>query len=248
MPRHFAAALFAIFLLALPARAAEPDPSPLGRGAVRGARSRRSTSTPGAAAKRSTPIIDWAAGELDRRYGIKLVQVKLDDTANAVGRVVAEKAAGKDSGGSVDLIWINGENFAAMKKQGLLFSPGWAEKLPNFAYVDAAEKPTMRTDFTVPVDGLESPWGMAKLVFFYDEARTPAATLPRSAKALLDWAKANPGRFTYPQPPDFTGSSFLKQVLVELVDDPSALARPVEEATFQRRRGRCSTISTRSTR
>jgi ABC-type uncharacterized transport system YnjBCD substrate-binding protein len=43
--------------------------------------------------------------------------VKLDDTANAVAKVLAEKAAGKNEGGSVDLIWINGENFASMKRQ-----------------------------------------------------------------------------------------------------------------------------------
>ncbi len=232
MPRYFAAALLAAFLFSLPARAAEPDPSRWDA-VLAEARGQTVYFNAWGGSEAINAYLDWAAGELDRRHGIKLVQVKVDDTANAVGRVVAEKAAGKDSGGSVDLIWINGENFAAMKKQDLLFSPGWAEKLPNFAYVDTAEKPTVRTDFTVPVDGLECPWGMAKLVFFYDEARTPAATLPRSAKALLDWAKANPGRFTYPQPPDFTGSSFLKQVLVELAEDPSVLARPVEEATFQ---------------
>ncbi|HQE97017.1 MAG TPA: hypothetical protein PKY20_02370, partial [Methanothrix sp.] len=47
-------------------------------------------------------------------------QVKLTDTAEAVTRVISEKAAGQDSGGSVDLIWINGPNFLAMKDQGLL--------------------------------------------------------------------------------------------------------------------------------
>ena len=108
--------------------------------------------------------------------------MKLDDTASAVAKVVAEKAAGKDEGGSVDLIWINGENFASMKKQHLLFSPGWAEKLPNWKYVDVEDKPTVRTDFTIPVEGLESPWGMAKLVFFHDTAKTDPASMPKSAK------------------------------------------------------------------
>src|SRR5690606_29508804 len=133
----------------------------------------------------------------------------------AVGTVVAEKAAGRDEGGTVDLIWINGENFASMKRQELLMTPGWAEKLPNWRYVDVDNKPTIRTDFTISVDGLESPWGMAKLVFFHDTAHTEPASMPKSADGLLAWAKANPGRFTYPQPPDFTGSSFLKQVLSE---------------------------------
>ena len=177
--------------------------------------------------------IEWAGEELKQRYGVELVHVKLDDTANAVAKVVAEKAAGKDEGGSVDLIWINGENFASMKEQGLLFSPGWAEDLPNWQYVDVENKPTIRTDFTIPVDGLESPWGMAKLVFFYDQARTDAATLPTDAKSLLEWAKTNRGRFSYPQPPDFIGSSFLKQILSEVVEDRSVLLQPVEDATFE---------------
>ena len=176
--------------------------------------------------------IEWAGAELSERYGVKVVHVKLEDTASAVATVVAEKAAGKNDAGTVDLIWINGENFASMKRQGLLFSPGWAEQLPNWRYVDIENKPTIRTDFTVPVEGLESPWGMAKLVFFYDSARTDAAALPASAQTLLDWAKANPGRFSYPQPPDFIGSSFLKQILSELVADRSVLLEPVVEADF----------------
>src|SRR4051812_9878206 len=58
--------------------------------------------------------IAWTAGEVRRRYGIELIHVKLGDTAEAVSRVLAETAAGRKTGGSVDLIWINGENFAAL--------------------------------------------------------------------------------------------------------------------------------------
>lgn len=176
--------------------------------------------------------IAWAGQQMQQRFGVTVVDVKLADTADAVTKVVAEKAAGKDQNGSVDLIWINGENFASMKQQKLLFSPGWADKLPNWRYVDYERKPTIRVDFTIPTDGLESPWGMAKLVFFYDSARTPADTLPHSARELLAWAKKHPGRFSYPQPPDFIGSSFLKQVLSELVQDPALLQKPVDDANF----------------
>ena len=116
--------------------------------------------------------LEWAGAELKARHGVTLVHVKLDDTAKAVGTVVAEKAAGRNEGGTVDLIWINGENFASMKRQGLLFTPGWAESLPNWQYVDVENKPTTRTDFTIPVEGLESPWGMAKRVFFHDTVKS----------------------------------------------------------------------------
>lgn len=177
--------------------------------------------------------LEWTAQEMEARFDVDVVHVKLDDTATAVAKVVAEKAAGRDEGGSVDLIWINGENFASMKEQDLLLSPGWATALPNWAYVDIENQPTIETDFTIPTEGLESPWGGAKLVFFYDSARTEAADLPDNMPELLDWAKANPGRFSYPQPPDFIGSSFLKQALSELIDDPAKLLQPVNTMTFE---------------
>ncbi|MEK9661504.1 MAG: ABC transporter substrate-binding protein [Alphaproteobacteria bacterium] len=173
--------------------------------------------------------IAWVGERVSERYGVTVQHVKLGDTAEAVARVVAEKAAGRDSGGSVDLIWINGENFAAMKRNGLLYGP-WTQALPNYALVDLAGKPTTRIDFTVPVDGLEAPWGMAQVVFMYDTAHVPEP--PRSIPDLLTWASTNPGRFTYPQPPNFLGTTFLKQVLIELVADPSVLQYPVDKATF----------------
>jgi putative thiamine transport system substrate-binding protein len=173
--------------------------------------------------------IKWVGAQVQERDGIDLVHVKLTDTAEAVARVVAEKAAGTTEGGAVDLIWINGENFASMKAQDLLFGP-FAQDLPNFRYVDTKGKPTTLVDFTVPTDGLEAPWGMAQFVFLYDTAAVTAP--PRTIPALLEWIKAHPGRFTYPAPPDFVGSTFLKHVLAELTDRPEALQKPVDQADF----------------
>jgi putative thiamine transport system substrate-binding protein len=225
-----AAAAFAA--TTLPALAGEPDPEKW-QEVLADASGETVYFNAWGGAENINAYLEWAGAELEKRYGVKLVHVKLDDTANAVAKVVAEKAAGRDEGGTVDLIWINGENFSSMKRQQLLFSPGWAEKLPNWRFVDVEDKPTIQTDFTIPVEGLESPWGMAKLVFFYDTARTDPASLPKSAKDLLAWAQQNPGRFTYPQPPDFIGSSFLKQVLSELADR-SVLLKPVDEASFDK--------------
>lgn len=181
-------------------------------------------------AREINDYIAWAGEELQRRHGVRLTHVKLTDTSEAVARVVAEKAARRHEGGSVDLIWINGENFKAMKEQGLLHGP-FAETLPNWRYVDTRGKPTTLVDFTIPTEGYESPWGMAQLVLFHDSARVPEP--PRTLAALLDWVRQHPGRFTYPAPPNFTGSTFLKQVLHGTMADPAQLQQPASVDAFR---------------
>jgi ABC-type uncharacterized transport system YnjBCD substrate-binding protein len=144
-----------------------------------------------------------------RGLGITVRRVPVADTADAVQQVIAERRAGGKSGGSVDLIWINGENFASGKRAGLWLSD-WARKLPNGRYVDWSD-PSVATDFQVPVDGQESPWSRAAFVFARDPDRMPDA--PADLDGLLPWARRHPGRFTYPAPPDFTGSAFVRQVV-----------------------------------
>lgn len=174
--------------------------------------------------------IRWAGEQLKERYDINLVHVKLGDTAEAVSRVLAEKQGGNTTEGAVDLIWINGENFATLKQAGLLYGP-WVSKLPNYSLTDPAHNPAITTDFTVPVDGLEAPWGKAQVVFYYDQSLTENP--PRTMKELLEWAKKNPGEFSYPKPPQFLGTTFLKQALIELTNNREALYHPVSEADFE---------------
>jgi putative thiamine transport system substrate-binding protein len=180
----------------------------------------------------SEPInryLQWAAAELRARHGVVLQHVKLTDTAEFVRRVRAEKAAGRREG-SADLVWINGENFLAMKREGLLFGP-WAEQLPAFARVDVEGKPTTRLDFGEPVEGMEAPWGMAQLSFFVDTARAPLPA-PATLEGLLAWAARHPGRFSYPRPPQFLGTTFLKQLLLETAADRGLFARPPVPGAF----------------
>jgi putative thiamine transport system substrate-binding protein len=71
---------------------------------------------------------------------------------------------------------------------------------------------------------------MAQIVFY---GEGPAlAPPPRSAISLLDWAKSHPGRFAYPDPANFLGATFLKQVLIELSPDPGRLQRPLDDKDF----------------
>lgn len=173
-------------------------------------------------------FIAWVGDRVSEEYGVTLEHVKLTDTADAVTRVLAEKQAGENDDGAIDMIWINGANFNAMKEADLLFGP-YAEQLPNWAVVDVGGK-TVQTDFTVPTDGYESPWAMAQVVFIHDTAdlKEPLGDMA----AILEWSTANPGRFTYPQPPDFLGTTFLKQALVDLIEDPSVLAAEATDETY----------------
>jgi putative thiamine transport system substrate-binding protein len=184
-----------------------------------------------AGSERINAYLQWAAGELQRLHGVTLQHVKITDAAEVIRRVRAEKAAGRVSDGSVDLLWVNGENFLTMKREALLFGP-WAEALPAFAAVDVVGKPTTRLDFSEPVDGLEAPWGMAQLTFFADGQRV--TTVPDNIGELTAWAVRHPGRFTYPRLPQFHGTTFVKQVLMETTADRAALGRPHDAVAFAR--------------
>lgn len=179
--------------------------------------------------ERINAYIAWAGDRVREDFGVTVQHVKLADTAEAVNRVRLEQQANKTTGGSIDLIWINGENFATMKSEGLLFGP-WAEHLPAFAGVDVEGKPTTVLDFQTPTEGFEAPWGMAQFNVIVDGALAP--DFPTALSDLTDWAAQNPGRFTYPQPPNFLGTTFLKQATLALSDNPNALYAPVDVADF----------------
>jgi putative spermidine/putrescine transport system substrate-binding protein len=146
------------------------------------------------------------------KLGVTVQRVPVADTADAVQRVLADRRAGKTSGGAVDLIWINGENFAAGKQAGL-WRKDWAARLPNRRDVNL-DDPAIARDLGEPTDGQEAPWSRAAFVFAADRARVPRP--PASFPELLAYATAHPGRITYPAPPDFTGSAFVRQAVQRL--------------------------------
>lgn len=178
---------------------------------------------------RTNAFIAWVGDEALARYGVTVEQVKLSDTAEAVSRILAEKAAGEDEDGAVDLVWVNGPNFLALREADLLFGP-FVEDLPNARLLDLAPGSAASTDFTIPTDGYESPWRLARFILAYDSARV--AEPPRSMAALGQWAEAHPGRLTHPDPSNFMGATFLKQALVELAPDPAVLQQAATDETF----------------
>ncbi|MCE9682490.1 ABC transporter substrate-binding protein [Halomonas alkalisoli] len=225
--RMLAATLPLALLLAAPLHA-DPDPGDW-ESVLDEARGQTVYWYAWAGEERTNDYIQWTARQVAERHDIELVHVKIGDTAEAVSRVLAEKQAGSHERGNVDLIWINGENFATMKANDLLFGP-WSEQLPHYPLTDPDNTPAVRYDWTIPVDGLESPWSSSQVVFYYDTALVDEH--PRSMPELLDWARENPGDFTYARVPNFLGNAFITQALLELAEDSDILYEPMREEDF----------------
>lgn len=173
-------------------------------------------------------VSEYIGGILKDEYGITLNRVGLTDTVEAVNIVLGEKESGVTDEGSVDMIWINGENFRTMKQGDLAFC-GYLDILPNNRLVDW-NNPAIANDFGVPVDGCEVPWSKAQFAFAHDTSRTPSP--PRSIGALIDWIKANPGKFTYPAPPDFNGSVFVRHVFYYAAGGVDNLLGPFDQRKY----------------
>ena len=140
---------------------------------------------------------------------LEVVGMNIDDI---LAKLSGEKMAGS-SKGSIDMIWINGENFYSAKDNGLLWGP-FTDKLPNMqSYIDLNDPETLN-DFCMPIDGYEAPYAKAQMIMYADTAVT--SDLPASAAELMEFAKANPGKVTYPALPDFTGSAFVRNIIYEL--------------------------------
>jgi len=165
--------------------------------------------------ERINRYVDEVVAPAVAEAGVALERVPVSDTADAVQRVASQRRAGETDGGAVDLIWINGENFAAGKEAGLWLED-WATMLPNARLVDFSD-PTINRDLQVPIDGQELPWSRAAFIFAHDSARV--AEPPAGFDDLLAYAREHPGRVTYPAPPDFTGTSFVKQAVIAMGED-----------------------------
>jgi len=173
-------------------------------------------------------VSDYVGGILKDEYGITLNRVGLTDTVEAVNIVLGEKESGVMDKGSVDMIWINGENYRTMKQGGLAYC-GYTGLLPNNALINW-DNPAIANDFGVPVDGCEVPWSKAQFAFAHDSAKTPNP--PKSIPELIGWIKANPGQFTYPAPPDFNGAVFVRHVFYHVAGGSQNLLGEFDQARY----------------
>lgn len=162
--------------------------------------------------KTNSWIDGYLANKLKEEYDITInrVGINIDEILNSL---LNEKQLNVQNG-KIDVVWINGENFFTAKENNLLFGP-FTDKLPNFnKYVDK-NSVEVKYDFGYPVEGLEAPFGKAQFVMIYDSAKVD--NVPSNHQELQKFAKNNPGKFTYPAPPDFTGSAFVRNIIYDIV-------------------------------
>lgn len=168
------------------------------------------------------------APALKEKYDITLERVPMD-IDQILAKLSGEKQAGGKEG-SIDMIWINGENFYSAKENGLLFGP-FAEQLPNYQkYIDA-DDPENQKDFGYPIEGYEAPYGKAQMVLINDSAKTPET--PKNTAELLEYVKKYPGKVTYPALPDFTGSAFVRNIIYDIVGYEQFMDMKADKATVK---------------
>lgn len=154
---------------------------------------------------------DYVRTQLKERYDITLNRVPVTDIRDVINKLIIEKDEGKMDG-TVDLMWINGENFKISKENDILYGQ-LTSLVPNYIkYVSVGAK-DLNYDFGYKTDGYEIPWGKSQFVMVYDSEKVPNP--PKSMDELKTWISDNPGKFTYPSPPDFTGSAFVRNVMYE---------------------------------
>ncbi len=155
---------------------------------------------------------NWVKPLVKEELNINLNRVAINDPKDMINKLLTEKEVEK-SNGSIDIIWMNGENFKLANENNLLWGP-FADKLPNYnQYVDK-EADDIKYDFGEDTMGMEVPFGKSQFVFIYDSnvIKNP----PKDINELTNWIKQNPGKFTYPSVPDFTGSAFIRQTYIDL--------------------------------
>lgn len=151
------------------------------------------------------------------RAGVTLVPKRIAGTKEAVDLVIAEARSGRGLGkGSVDVIWLNGENFYTLKQQSLLFG-SFAKLLPNSKNFEWDEKDPRAQlnfrDFGVETELKEMPWSGQQYVCAVNRAFIKPADTPTTFPELKAYLEKNPGKFTYVKPPNFAGNTFVQAAL-----------------------------------
>ena len=178
--------------------------------------------TCGGCPKYNNWIDKYLTPQLKALYDINLVRKPIVGPTSIALQLVEDQIAQKPgaSNVSVDLIWLNLENFARLRNppaggKSNAYGP-WAMKIPSAS----------NFDFSSP-SGYEFPYDGAQCVFIYNGNQITSAAdlkLISTIDGLKTWITANKGKFTYAAPAtnaaggtgDYTGSAFIRHVFYTL--------------------------------
>ncbi len=157
----------------------------------------------------------WIDNELapyaKENYGIRVERVPMN-IDEILTKLTNEK--GSQTTGSIDVIWINGENFYYAKQNDLLHGPFLDDVENAEKYINLAG-PAATVDFGYPTEGYEAPWGKAQFVFVNNGKLLPEP--PLNSAELKEFVMSNPGVFTYPEAKDFVGSAFIRTIIYDII-------------------------------
>lgn len=158
----------------------------------------------------NTFMDDVVAPKIQEKENITVKRVPIVDIKDVVNKLIIEKQAGKKNG-VIDVLWVNGENFKALKDAGVLEGNILA-KIPN---KNLLKESTTVKDFGEDINGLEVPFGEAQFNLIYD---TKKGNVPFVGwETLTEYVKKNPGKFTYPNASNFTGSAFVRNIVIDML-------------------------------
>ncbi len=140
------------------------------------------------------------------KYDVGWNYTPATNTVDIVNLVSSEMTAGKTENGSVDFMWVNGENFYSMKENGYWFGP-FLESLPNIKYCDPNDV-NLTIDCGVEIEGLEAPYQATYGSFWANTDIIPTSDLPENPDEFMEMAKKYPGQFIYPEPGNWDGTYF----------------------------------------
>lgn len=152
------------------------------------------------------------APALKKNNDITLNRVPLSNIKDIINKLIIEKQAEKKVG-TVDILWVNGENFKLLKDSNVLWG-NFIQNLPNITYI---KNSTLEKDFGEDINGLEAPWGEAQFNFIFNDINNSNIFPFKDSKTLLEFAKLNPGKFTYPTVIDHTGSAFVRNIAIDIL-------------------------------
>lgn len=177
---------------------------------------------------------DHLSREFERQTGIKVDYIH-GDWFSAQQQVLGDVERGNQDG-RIDAIFLWGKPFSNLLQGNGVWEVPFLNILPNARQIAYRPEFGRFVHDMVPTYGMFVPHVNWQNCFVYDKSRYSRDELPKTVTGVLEWAKANPGQFTYC---DFnrggSGHTFGMMLVYELTGGYSKYAfKPYDAAVADR--------------